>query len=110
MVIYALGEIGNKKAVIPLIANYGDENDELREMIIYSLGEIGGSESLEFISFTLDEENPQIRLRAVEGLGTIANPNSVKTLITTLYDASWKLTNSHNSIGEMEITIHSTTY
>ena len=46
MAIIALGEIGDKRAVLPLISNFNDANDELRDMMIFSLGEIGGRESL----------------------------------------------------------------
>lgn len=83
MAIIALGGLGNKKAVLPLIANFGNDK-QLKELMVFSLGEIGGKDSLDYLILALDDDDEDIRIRAAEALGKISNPDSVEALITSL--------------------------
>jgi len=47
MTVFALGQIGDKRAVEPLIENLNDEDGEFIEMVIFALGEIGDNLALD---------------------------------------------------------------
>jgi HEAT repeat protein len=61
MAVYALGQIGDRRAVEPLIENLSFDDGEFKEMVIYSLGEIGGKTATNYLNLALEYDDPNIR-------------------------------------------------
>jgi HEAT repeat protein len=62
---WALGRIGEKLAVKPLIVALGDENKSVRERAAYSLGQLGDSEAIEPLIWVIcNDPNSTVRLMA----------------------------------------------
>ena len=87
----ALGQIGDARAVEPLIAALKDDEDSyLRGESACSLGHIGDPRAVEpLIAALEDEEDLVARNKAVEALGRIADPGAVVPLIAALDNWSW---------------------
>lgn len=62
----ALGWIGDRRAVGPLLSALENRNWQMRQTAAYSLGEIGDEQSLEAIRRHLSDPKPQVR-KAVKG-------------------------------------------
>ena len=57
---WALGEIGDSRAVAPLIATLGDQR-RVREIAAKALGEIGDSRATDALIETLEDNNWEVR-------------------------------------------------
>jgi HEAT repeat protein len=79
----ALGEIGDPRAVEPLIAALGDENLNVRIDAAKALGKIGDPRAVEPLIAALGDENLNVRIDAAEALSKIGVP-AVAHLIVAL--------------------------
>lgn len=80
-----LGEIGDVRAVEPLIRVLKD-NKDVREEAIHALGKIGDTRAVEPLIRALQDENSNVRGRAAEALGKIGDTRAVEPLSQTLKD------------------------
>ncbi len=85
----ALGQIGDKRAVEPLIAAL--ENEDIRSYAAKALGQIGDNRAVEPLIATLKSEDKAWRGRefATEALGQIGTP-ATETLIAAVKDRDFR--------------------
>ena len=95
----ALGEIGNKKAVDPLIAALHDEDFYVRSRATSALCKIGGK-AVDPLIAALDEEDPNIRWRAVRALGTIGNMKAIPHLEKIVDDMEKGYRSRDRTVGD----------
>lgn len=81
----ALGQIGDSRAVKPLIAAL-DDQQEVIEMAALALGEMGDPRAVESLTETLNHENWEIRGSAAKALGKIGDERAVDPLTRLLDD------------------------
>jgi len=85
-VIRRLGEIGDVKAIEPLIKALGAQNKNVRQRAVKALVKIGES-AVDLLIEALGGEDKDMRRRAVEALGKIGDPRAIDPLINALRDA-----------------------
>jgi HEAT repeat protein len=83
----ALGRIGDKRAVKPLIVALDDQR-RVKEISAQALGQIGDPRALEPLIKTLGVENWEVRSTVAKALGKIGDPRAIKPLISLLRDNS----------------------
>jgi len=66
-----LGEIGDARAVEPLIDTLADENWEVQSSAAKALGKIGDDRAVQPLTGLLEESNANVRWHAVQALETI---------------------------------------
>lgn len=81
-----LGEIGNKRAVEPLIDALRDADCTVQWGAAEALGKIGDKKAVEPLITTLKTEDEYLRERAAEALGEIGDARAVEPLIGALND------------------------
>ena len=85
-----LGEIGDKKAVKPLIGSLKDSDEEeignVRYFVAEALGKIGDKRAVEPLIKSLKDKNEQVRLQTVIALGLIGDKKAIPYLIDCLGD------------------------
>ena len=84
---WALGEIGDSRAVNPLIAALGDKRRE-REVAAKALGEIGDSRATDALIETLEDDNWEVRGTTAKALGKLGDTRAVPHLINMLVDVN----------------------
>ena len=84
-VIRKLGEIGDVKAIEPLIKALGAQNKNVRQRAVKALVKIGES-AIDPLIKALGDEDEDRRRRAVEALGKIGDPRAIDPLINVLGD------------------------
>jgi HEAT repeat protein len=82
---YALGQIGDPRAVEPLIAALGDESSDVRQDAAYALGEIKDPRAVEPLIAALKDWHSNVRKAAAKALVKIGTP-AVELLIAALRD------------------------
>ncbi|MGB2842281.1 MAG: HEAT repeat domain-containing protein [Halobacteriota archaeon] len=81
----ALGDVGDIRAVVPLIQALKDENWRVRSEAARALGKIKGALAVETLVHALEDEDSDVRKRAAAALGNIGEP-AVEPLIHALKD------------------------
>ncbi len=93
--VRALGDLGDERAVEPLIAVLGTSREIplvwVREAVVRSLGQIGDARAVEPLIAELMDSDPGVRETAVVSLGEIGDARAVDPLITVLGDPSHTL-------------------
>ena len=96
-----LGEIGDVRAIKPLINTLNDENNGVRSNSMISLVKIG-KPTVELLINALKDKEWQMRGHAAETLGEIGNLRAVKELISTLNDENpWVRMSAANALGNI---------
>lgn len=96
----ALGDIGNSRAIKPLINAFNDENEEVRHSAKEALIKIQNSS--ETLISALKNDHYLIRMNAAEALGEIKDTKAVMPLIAVLNDENWEVIwKSVISLGEI---------
>jgi len=83
---WALGGIGDARAVEPLIQALMDDSDVLRRIAAWALGEIGDRRAVEPLIQALEDRDPDVQEKAAEALGKIGDARAVEPLIQALKD------------------------
>jgi hypothetical protein len=86
-----LGEIGDSRAVEPLIKMLGDVGPHVRESATKALGKIGDTRAVEPLIKALGDEMGYVRWPAAEALGVIGDARAVEPLIGVLSDDDWRV-------------------
>ena len=100
--VWALGQIGDKRAVEPLISCL-DDDCLMKELAARSLGEIGDQAALNPLIELLEDDNLDVRGSAAKALGKIGDPRAVKPMIAALRNAK------HSEIWFIEHALYSIT-
>jgi HEAT repeat protein len=82
----ALGQIGDSRAVEPLIAVLSDADAGVRHNAASALGQIGDPRAVEPLIGVLSDSVVYVRCCTVESLGQIGDPDAVQPLIAVLSD------------------------
>jgi len=82
----ALGKIGDKRAIEPLIAALRDKDDRVQQAAAEALGKIADERAVEPLIAALKGENSRIRKVAAETLGKIGNKWAIRPLVEALKD------------------------
>jgi hypothetical protein len=88
---YALGIIGDKKAVEPLIKALNDTVSDVRWGAASALGKINDARAVAPLIKVLADEDSFVRRAAVEALGEIRNKSAIAPLIEALKDKDEKV-------------------
>jgi HEAT repeat protein len=83
----ALGRIGDKRAVKPLIKAL-DDRRRVKEVAAQALGEIGDPRAVDSLVNTLGDKNWEIRSTVTKALGKIGDYRAIQPLINLLRDRS----------------------
>lgn len=92
-VIMALGCIGNKKAIDPIIPALNDRNREVKKAAISALGKLKSKKVLDNFIMLLDDKDESIRELAVISLGETGDEKAVKPLINAYFDSCSSMQN-----------------
>lgn len=84
----SLGEIGDRRAIDPLISLLGDEDRFVRSRAAYALGIMGEQVIQPLAEVLSTEKNPDLRLGAVMALGRIQADPATRLLIRATTDSS----------------------
>jgi hypothetical protein len=82
---WALGELGDPRAVEHLISGLRDEASAVREAVVWALVKIGPP-AVEPLISALRDEDSDVRKAAAEALGKLGDPRGVEPLISALKD------------------------
>jgi len=84
-VVDVLGELGDERAIQPMIQALKSGDPELRADLAYSLGMMG-EPAVEPLIQVLGDEDPYVRVRAAEALGRIGDERAIGPLTEALDD------------------------
>jgi HEAT repeat protein len=80
---YALGQLGDPRAVEPLINTLGNKDWHVRRAAAHALGQLGDPRAVEPLVAALNDGHKNVRVAAAEGLGKLGAP-AVRPLIAVL--------------------------
>lgn len=81
----ALGEVGDSRAVKPLIAKLKEKWVDMSKAVAEALGKIGDPRAVQpLTSLLLKEDDYYVRRAAVQALGEIGDPGAVQPLVSLL--------------------------
>ncbi|HFE64868.1 MAG TPA: alpha/beta fold hydrolase, partial [Caldithrix sp.] len=84
--ITALGNIWNKRAVMPLINAINDSDQSVRSAAIYSLGNIKDKRAVEPLIVAINDSSQSVRERAIEALGKLGDKRAFEPIIAVIDD------------------------
>jgi len=101
---YALGEIGDTRAVAPLIEALRDQDADLSCAAAYALGQIGDTRAVEPLITALEYPHA-VRFKYIDALGQLGDTRAVEPLIAFLddYDYDTRDSRSHSMLALGEI-------
>ncbi|RKY36993.1 MAG: hypothetical protein DRP72_03565, partial [Candidatus Omnitrophota bacterium] len=80
----ALGEIGDKRAIEPLINTLKDRNSDVRKYAAIALGKIGDKKAVEPLINALEDKSWGVCKHAIIALGKIGDKKAIELLINVL--------------------------
>jgi len=110
----ALGELGDSRAIEPLIAALEDDNQWVRIVAIEALGLLGAQEATEYLLSFLENDSIWVRRASVVALGQVGDARAVEPLMQRLLrapDSKWPeeihdvLAKALGDIGEPAIKV-----
>jgi HEAT repeat protein len=81
-----LGELGDRRAVQPLIESLQDEAPNVRRSVALALGQLGDGRAVHPLIGCLQDPDAEVCRNAVEALGEIGDERAVEPLIKVLED------------------------
>lgn len=100
--IESLGQIGDARAVEPLIGLLTHKESQIRECTAAALGKIRDKRSVVPLITALNDEQERVRWYAADSLGKIGDLSSVDSLIKLLSDTSARVRESAvTALGQM---------
>ena len=76
----AVGRVGLRDGVQPLVAVLGDSDPEVRQMAAFALGLLGDKTARDPLVGALADESPLVQGSAAEALGLIADPAAAEPI------------------------------
>jgi HEAT repeat protein len=92
--IEALGQIGDTRAVDPLLVFLTHKEPNIRECTAAALGKLRDSRAVDSLVVALNDEQERVRWYAADSLGKIGNPICIDSLIKLLSDTSARVRES----------------
>jgi HEAT repeat protein len=89
--VFALGIIGDKRAVEPVCATLNDSDRLVRLYAAYTLGGIGDERAVQPLIEVLKDEYAYIRDAAARALGRIGDVEAIHSLISALRDVEFRV-------------------
>lgn len=80
-IMHVLGNIGDSRAVVPLIGMLKEDNDAVRKNAALALGKIGDKRATQHLINALRDENKGFRRFAAKSLGDLGDPIAVGPLL-----------------------------
>jgi HEAT repeat protein len=87
----ALGQLGDRAAVAPLIAMLDNRNQSLRDAAANSLGRLRDPRAVEPLIAALEDENREMAATAAQALGSIGDERAAAPLLRMYHSASDEL-------------------
>lgn len=101
---HALGKVGDKRAVEPLIAALGDEYGDVRWTSAESLGKIGDKRAIKFLMPLLDDTAVAVPSRAAKAIVRLMNiDKSAELLINDLEHSSYGSDEMENARKDLSL-------
>jgi len=98
----ALGEIGDKRAVKPLVVALKDKDKDMRSSAAKVLGQIGDARAVEPLIAGLKDKDSVVRNASARALGQIGDARAVVPLIAALKDTDSYMRNaSARALGQI---------
>jgi len=85
--VRALGELGDKSAVKPLINALSDSDSSVRSVATRALGELGDKSAVKPLINALSDSDSSVRSVATRALGELGDKSAVEPLIDALADS-----------------------
>jgi HEAT repeat protein len=110
----ALGELGDSRAIEPLMAALEDDNQWVRIVAVEALGLLGAQEATEYLISSLEDDSMWVRRASVVALGQVGDARAVEPLMQRLLrapDSEWPeeihdvLAKALGDIGEPAIKV-----
>jgi HEAT repeat protein len=99
-IIRALGDIGDPRAVEPLITALRNTDRWIRGFAAYALGQIGDGRAVEPLLILLNDKDDWVRYRTLVALDMLGDPRAIPALVDLLRnDQSWQ--QAANMLGKM---------
>jgi HEAT repeat protein len=83
----ALGELGDSRAIEPLMAALEDDNQWVRIVAVEALGLLGAEEATEYLISALEDDSMWVRRACVVALGQVGDARAVEPLMQRLLRA-----------------------
>lgn len=98
-----LGEIGDKRAFLPLMEEFENQDSDIRSSAAVALGKIGGKKVLELLLQEFKNADSEIiRDSAAAGLGELGDKKAVEPLIKALKDKDyWVRSSAAGALGKI---------
>ena len=90
----ALGGMGDREAVVPLLAVLRDDDPRVRSEALLALGELKDEAALPQMAVFMKAADPRIREVAARALGMLGGPRAVPHLVAALGDADSRVVES----------------
>ena len=104
---HALGQLGDPRAVAPLIQALRDADGGVRREAAHALGQLGDSRVVEVLIQALHDADGGVRREAAHALGQLGDPRAVAPLIQALHDADsevrWEAARTLRQLGDPRI-------
>ncbi|MBZ0282797.1 MAG: HEAT repeat domain-containing protein [Anaerolineae bacterium] len=85
--VYALGELGEERALEPFIKALTDNSGSIRSQAAYGLGKLGDKRAVEPLIAALQDTSSHVRRNAVMSLSQLQDKRAVEPLLALLTDA-----------------------
>jgi hypothetical protein len=100
--VSALGQIGDTRAVEPLLARLEDQESGVRQAAASALGQIGDTRAVEPWRARLEDQESGVRQAAASALGQIGDTRAVEPLLARLEDQdSWARQAAASALGQI---------
>jgi cellulose synthase operon protein C len=84
----ALGELGDSRAVVPLIGKIQDTRPIVRQGVAEALSQLGDSRAVSALELSLHDVDDAVRIAALGALSRIAEPSAVPSVSALLHDSA----------------------
>jgi len=93
-VISTLGDLGDARAIEPLVELLSHDDPKSRSLAAYSLAAIGDRAALPALVRALEDSHRPVREWAAVGLGRMGEPQALEPLVEALRDERWSVRRS----------------
>lgn len=90
----ALGAVGDREAVLPLVAALREDDLLLRAEVLFALGELRDDGAVPAMSIFLASDDARLREAAARALGVLGSPKALPGLVRALDDAASRVAES----------------
>jgi HEAT repeat protein len=85
-VVSALGQLGDKQAIKPLLALVNDREWEVRAVLAEALGRLGDRSALRAVMGLLHDRDQEVRQNAADAVGRVGDESAIDSLVLAMVD------------------------